>query len=139
MVYAEKFSQRVLNNLRSRRIHMRGLPRGVRILVFMGYGSVVALLSATALIWYLWIRTSGSLPLPEGAAMAFSSVWFVVGWALVLTGASDCRPPVFLLIFGLLSFQIYILLILSSWHKCRVFSLGAAISRGGEKGSSALL
>jgi hypothetical protein len=110
MVYAERFSQWILNNLRSRRIHMRGLPRGVRVLVIVGYGSVLGLLVATALIWYFWIRPSGGVPLPLGAAIAFSSLWFVVGWAFVLTGASDSRPPVFLLIFALLSLQIYILL-----------------------------
>ena len=110
MVYAERLTQRVLNNLRSRRIHMLGLPRGVRVLVFVGYGSVLALLVATALIWYFWIRTSGGVPLPVGLAIAFSSLWFVVGWAFVLTGASDSRPPVFLLIFALLSLQMYVLL-----------------------------
>jgi hypothetical protein len=86
---------------------MQDLPRGVRILVFVGYGSVIALLVATALIWYF--RTSGSPPLPVGLATAFSSLWFVVGWALVLTGASDCRTPVFLLIFCLLSLEIFFL------------------------------
>jgi hypothetical protein len=48
-----------------------------------------------------------SVPLP---GMVFSTLAFVLGWALLLTGASDCRRRVFLPIVGVFVFHLLVLL-----------------------------
>ena len=103
--------------LRERLVRTHDLPRGVRLLTLLGYISVVSLL-----IVQLFLDLYGgklphvrfhdvrgqllSVPLP---GIVFSTLAFVLGWALLLTGASDCRRRVFLPIVGVFVFHLLVL------------------------------
>jgi hypothetical protein len=118
------------DGLRGRIIRTHDLPRGVRALVILGYTSVVFLLAATLFFELLNIR----LPTPEDPvpgvrqgqslsvqqsmpylALAICSLWVIVGWALVLTGASDCRPGIFVPIVVLFLVQLFFLSLSMGW------------------------
>ncbi len=111
-------------------IHVGDLPRGVRVLALLGYAGVLLLLVATPLFEWL-----GSQMPPGACEQGSSALWlcfsgfggnnvlwgasvpalltfilaYVVGWALVLTGASDCRPLVFVPIAALFVSQLFLL------------------------------
>lgn len=116
---AARVSSKLLHTaLRERLVHTHDLPRGVWLLTLLGYVSVASLLMVQL---FLELHTGKlphvrfhdvrgqllSVPLP---GMVFSTLAFVLGWALLLTGASDCRRRVFLPIVGVFVFHLLVLL-----------------------------
>jgi hypothetical protein len=109
-------------------IHVDDLPRGVRVLALLGYAGLLLLVVAALL--FEWLGTRPVVPLQAcmqegGRWLCFGDnnvMWaasipalltfiiiYLVGWAFVLTGASDCRPFVFLPIVGLFVAQLFFL------------------------------
>jgi hypothetical protein len=81
----------------------------MRLLILLGYAAIGALLLATLLLELLGDNLS-SIYFEDPtvgprrvtyAVVVIASLAFVMGWALVLTGASDCRRRVFLPVAGL--------------------------------------
>jgi hypothetical protein len=94
------------------------LGSGVGLLIRLGYAAVAVILALT-----LAFESAGSgLPSVEYdfgvgavvrvplAVLAVDAAAFALGWALLLTGASDLPRRVFLPLLGVLAFQLYILL-----------------------------
>lgn len=103
--------------LRARVVDLGGMPRGVRALAVLGYASVAVLLAAVLLVDLFdgvmpsvrYEIAANELVLVPFPAMVVASLGFVVGWALLLTGASDCRRRVFLPMVGLFLLQMFLL------------------------------
>lgn len=99
--------------LRKRVVDLRPLSPGMRLLIVFGYVCVAAVLGAT-LYLELSIQDSGGVEYPyiEGGlastpveVMVISSIAFSLGWAFLLSGASDCRRRVFIPIALIFAFQ----------------------------------
>ena len=116
--YASRGREAAGRALRARVIDLSGMPRGVRVLAVLGYASVATSLVAVLLIelfgggmpsvrYYKYTDAHVLVPIP---AMVVSSLACVLGWALLLTGASDCRRRVFLPTVGLFLLQLFLLL-----------------------------
>lgn len=109
------FGRFVRNVLRERTVDLAGLSWSLRLLTLLGYASVASMLAVTL---FLELSAAGSsgvefksnfsskallvVPVP---ALIFSGLSLAAGWAFVLTGATDCRRRVFLLIGGVFFVQ----------------------------------
>jgi hypothetical protein len=108
----------VRQNLNERVVQLVDLPRGIRVLALLGYANVAVLL-----LTLLFLELSGShlsdlvafdidTATPHEvpfASVVTSLVAFIVGWALILTGSSDCSRRVFLPVLGLFVLQMFLL------------------------------
>lgn len=114
---ASTLPKRFLHCLRESLIELSGLSPGLRALAFAGYATVFGLL-VSALFFELrggrlpgveFEMTAGGLRSVPFAVMRLCSVTLVVGWAYVLTGATQCRRRVFLPIAGVFALQLTLL------------------------------
>ena len=109
-----RFGRLVKANLGKRVVDLRSLPSGLRLLAVLGYASVALMLTATLLLelsdnrlYSVEFRSealSVMMRVPV-LALVFSSLSLALGWAFVLTGASDCRRRVFLPVAALFLVQ----------------------------------
>jgi hypothetical protein len=101
----EEFGRFVRRVLRERVVDLGSLSWSLRLLALLGYASVAFMLGVTA---FLELTNAGMpgvefrseslgkvlrVPVP---AMFFAALSLALGWAFLLTGASDCRRRVFL-------------------------------------------
>jgi hypothetical protein len=105
--------------LREALIDFEGLSLSLRILAVLGYVSVFVLLLLTLLLdlfrdrltlvrYYPSVEEiAREIPFP---VLIISSLCFALGWAYILTGATDCRRRVFLPVAGLLALQLFLFL-----------------------------
>jgi hypothetical protein len=105
--------------LREALIDFEGLSLSLRILAVLGYVSVFVLLALTLLLdlfrdrltlvrYYPSVEEiAREIPLP---VLIVSSLCFALGWAYILTGATDCRRRVFLPVAGLFALQLFLFL-----------------------------
>jgi hypothetical protein len=101
-------------SLSERTVNLRDLTWSLRLLTVLGYLSVIAMLGGTLFLELFGTRLPSVEVKPEVLdavirvpvlAMLLASLAFALGWAFVLTGATDCRLLVFLPIVGLFGFQ----------------------------------
>ena len=110
----------LLAPLREALIDFNGLSLSLRILAVLGYASVAVLLAVTLLLDLLRDRlvvvtythpgvevTVQQIPF---LVLVVSAFCFVLGWAYVLTGATDSGRRVFLPIAGLFAVQLFLFL-----------------------------
>jgi hypothetical protein len=107
-------TERLKNALRERTVSLRELSWSLRLLTLLGYGSVIAMLGATLFLELFGTHLPSVEVKPDVLdtvisvpvlAMLLASSSFALGWAFVLTGATDCRLRVFLPIIALFAFQ----------------------------------
>lgn len=90
--------------IRARMVDLSSMPRGMRLISTFGYACVTVFILATLVLEYFgnsmpetnFVSVSSSearIPVP---AVVISCIAYLVGWTLVLTGASDCRRRIFL-------------------------------------------
>jgi hypothetical protein len=111
-----RVGRRAREGLRKRIIRLDGLSTGARILVVLGYASMAIFLGCV-LVFELWGASMPGIRFTFGDEAMFvpvpaslvASAAFAVGWALVLTGATDCRRRVFLPVVFLFLFQLLVL------------------------------
>jgi hypothetical protein len=110
----ERRIERLNSTLSERTVNLRELSWTLRLLTLLGYGSVIAMLGATLFLELFGARLASVTVEPEVLAtavripilaMVLSSISFALGWAFVLTGATDCRLQVFLPIIALFAVQ----------------------------------
>jgi len=97
-------------------IELKSLPLGMRILTVLGYLTVLFLLFGVLVIEILrpWTPLITYNP-PGGTEMVETSVIavilaclaFCLGWAYLLTGATDARKRIFLPVWGLFAVQVF--------------------------------
>lgn len=111
-------SKSVLSRLAENFIDLRGLPLTIKLLTIGGYISVFFLLAIVLLFEVIGdglpaVQFSPSneaeiLTMPL-AVMAFTILFFIIGWVYVLTGAAMAKARVFLPALGLFAFQLFII------------------------------
>src|SRR5215211_280692 len=108
----------ISRNFHGRVIQLSDLPRGIRMLAFLGYANVLVLLAALLFFELSGKQLTNVVAFDVDASMPhevpFSSVVsslvaFMVGWSLILTGASDCSRRVFFPVLGFFVLQMYLL------------------------------
>lgn len=109
-----------LSEAREAIVDLRGLPLNTQVLAIFGYVGLFSLLSLTLLVELFGDSfTAVSFTVPEGdlysekqvplLAMALASLAFILGWAFLLTGATDCRRRIFFPAVGLFAIQLIFL------------------------------
>ncbi len=104
-------------------IDLSGLSRSQRGLIWLGYGSVLFFLvvglffelvgASLPHVQFDIPNTSEGLSARELVAIPMlvlgaESIAFILGWSLVLTGASDCSRRIFIPVMGLFILQLLI-------------------------------
>lgn len=109
-----------LSEAREAIVDLRGLPLNVQVLTVAGYLGMFFLLGLTLILEFIgqnftpvaFTMTAGTvdtgLRVPL-LVMAVSSLAFVLGWAFLMTGATDCRRRVFLPAVVLFISQLFFL------------------------------
>lgn len=112
----------LLAPLREALIDLEGLSFSLRLLTVLGYVSVGGLLALTLAFellapqlratTYSYTASSGEEVVKQvpGLVMLVGGLGFGLGWAYVLTGATDCRRRVLLPVAGLLAVQLFLIL-----------------------------
>jgi hypothetical protein len=109
-----------LSEAREAIVDLRGLPLNAQLLAIFGYIGLFALLGLTLLLELFGDSFTAVTFLPASSdpdtqfrvpllVMALASLAFVLGWAFLLTGATDCRRRVFFPAVALFAFQLIFL------------------------------
>ena len=110
---------RLKSVLRERTVDVRGLRWNLRFLTLLGYVSVAVMLGGTLFLELFGNQLSSVRVEPDAfttmdfsagvripvLALVLSSLSLALGWAFLLTGATDCRRRVFFPIVGLFCLQ----------------------------------
>ena len=118
--FASRGRQKVYESFRSKVISLNGLSQDIRRLAVLGYVIVLGMLVATLLLELVGDQLESVTFRPDSStgrvqipilAIIVSNISFVLGWAFLLTGASDCRRRVFLPVVFVFLFQLFLLAI----------------------------
>lgn len=118
-------------------VDVNSLSRQLRWLTIFGYGAVLFFVAAFILFEFvgdalprLYFPVDGlsaddviEMGYTSYGALALFSLTTVLGWGLLLTGASDCRRRVFIPVFA---FYMIVLMLTSFWGEGREDGSGAA-------------